>query len=314
MVNSTFSGKSATASIAALYIAPVADNAAASVVLMSHMTFRNNSATTQDLRQPSTVGGVVLKDILCAAIVNSTFDSNTAASAHDSAGALLIDGLPGTPETCCQQSNTSLLPAFTLQPRLFDPLLDLHSNKDFQGVSQCTAGDIPHTTFSNNAGSSAGAMYLTGRTYNNITISYANFANNNSTAGAGGAILSVRAPDVFITQSTFSGQHSYDNGGAISVTDNNLIVNGSVIQSCSADSAGGAIAATRCDLLVTDSDVSSNTAEVQGGAVACFACTSAVFYTTSFRINTSHGVGGVLRADADSQVVSMELVEASGNK
>ena len=158
-------------------------------------------------------------------------------------------------------------------------------------------------------------MYLQSRATNNVTISYCQYGNNTSTAGSSGGISAWFAPEIFVTQTTFTDQHAHTVGGAISVDNGDLTVNGSFVQGCTAGTSGGAIAARQAAVRIFDSVVSNNTAGLQGGgAVACVQCSAAIMHNSVFDNNTSHEAGGVLRADADTLVIVMVIVRASGNR
>ena len=325
MINATFMGNEALEGAGGVFVCPVTENGDGSIVLMSGMMFYNNTnyldvaptqvtAAAPDGEQSTvaTVGALGLLNMLCVAINNSTFDQNLGLSAS-SAGALKVVGLSGSPSTCHDLVDGALPAGSQRNPPLFQPLRYLQHNSS--DLLQPTSLDLRYTNFTNNVGGIAGGMYLHNSANNNATISYCKYRNNTSTAGSSGGISALLAPDIFVTQTTFTDQHAHTLGGAISVDNGPLTVNGSFIQGCTAETSGGGIAARQASVRIFDSVVSNNTAGLQGGgAVACVQCSAAIMRNSVFVNNTSHEAGGVLRADADTQIIVMELVRASGNR
>ena len=316
MINVAFTGNTGSKGAGGLIVSSVTENGDGSIALMSGMLFFNNTnfggvELNQDAGAP-TVGAVALMNMFCAAINNSTFDQNLGLSAS-SAGALKVIGLVGSPSTCNDLTDGDLPAGTQRDPHLFQPLRYLQHNSS--NLLQPTSLDLRHIKFTNNVGGIAGGMYLQSRATNNVTISYCQYGNNTSTAGSSGGISAWFAPEIFVTQTTFTNQHAHTVGGAISVDNGDLTVNGSFVQGCTAGTSGGAIAARQAAVRIFDSVVSNNTAGLQGGgAVACVQCSAAIMHKSVFDNNTNHEAGGVLRADADTLVIVMVIVRASGNR
>ena len=312
MVNTTFRGNQADTHAGAVYIGPVADNAPGTIVLINEVLFQDNVCIGDE--DTSSPGGLYLDEVLCASISNSTFDHNVCLAGEFSVGALTVWRASGKPEVCYHQVETQkgLPAAFKQQPALFDPLRKLQNSMPIH--LQPTSVDLRHVTLTNNIGSMAAGVCIIGNSINNVTVSHSTFINNTNTVGSGSAI-SVDTSHMYVTKSAFLNQHAKTDGGAIFVNAGGLIVNGSIMHGNTAGASGGAIAARRSSLVVRHTEVTHNSAGVLGGGgVACSACPTAILHDSKFINNTSQGGGGVLQADADTQAVSLEHVEATGNR
>lgn len=176
--------------------------------------------------------------------------------------------------------------------------------------------DFRSSTFVNNVGSKGGAVQIAQNNNQNTTITHATFTNNTSTAGSAGALHAVNAPDMFIAHTNFTDHHAALDGGTINVVSSFLTVNASRIEHSTANRSGGAIAASEgASILLYNSFMTGNTAGIEGGGVlSCVNCSAIVMKGDTFNNNTSHGAGGVLKTDADTQLVSLQSVHANGNR
>lgn len=307
LANTTFSNNKAIGGAAGMYLGAVTWNGAGSIVLMSGMNFSHNTAINSSIavQTPTlvNVAGLGLEGVLCAAILNSTFDQNIGAS-YDSYAAVAVRALAGQDCQSATANYNALPQGFAQQPALFNA-----TGTEFQ-----SAFDLRNTVFSNNNGDSIGGLYFLEGNGNSITISDSSFRNNTS-AWHGGGITAFHAPPIQLINSHMIDQHALFEGGAISSIATDVILTNSTIQQSLANTSGGAISMAGNTLRVYNSDLSRNTAVAQGGgAVSCKPCTAAIFVNSTFDDNVSQDVGGVFVADTDTLVISMQNVRATGNK
>lgn len=156
---------------------------------------------------------------------------------------------------------------------------------------------ITNGTFTNNfAYYDGGAILLIRGT---LTISGSTFGtagNGNTTRfGDGGAIAISNTSGATITNSTFTENYAYDEGGAISIDQGSLTISGSSFTNNEAGNGdGGAISGENFGTLIIDgSDFTGNQAGDDGGALGM-----EEFFVTitnsSFTNNSSNEVGGAI--------------------
>ena len=275
---------------------------------MSDMLFRQNLAGAAD---QDAVAGVYLEGLLCVAVINSKFDQNSALDPLNSYGATHAIQLSGSE---CQELAAKKLPAAfpAQQPPLFDPF---DQGVDADNISILpTSFDMRDTIVTNNVGGIGGGLVFASGYGDDIAILRTTFVNNTSTAQNGGGLYGFYSPSIYVAESTFTDQHALLDGGAACAVQANLHMYNSSIRDSSAGRSGGGVTVTRASLGMSNCTLSNNTAEAWGGgAVGCTACKAAMFLDSTFTNNTSHDVGGVLRADPETVVVSMQNVTASGN-
>jgi predicted outer membrane repeat protein len=135
------------------------------------------------------------------------------------------------------------------------------------GIENQRVLTLTHDVFSGNTATegAAGGAILNGNVLNVVNCTFTGNSQSGR-GGAGGAIFNGGGGTVTITGSTFSGNITNSNGGAI-LNNNVLTVSNSTFTGNVATASGGAIAAGHGMLRVTDSTFSGNVAGTSAGGI-----------------------------------------------
>ncbi len=130
--------------------------------------------------------------------------------------------------------------------------------------------NITRSTFTGNTAQKGGAVLIgNSGTSGTVNIKQSNFINNSANGGGyGGAIYVANVVDVFIEQSTFSGNTTDGVGGAIlNSAGGNLVIKNSTLTGNEADFGGGALASNSIATLIHVSLVENDGHGGEGGGI-----------------------------------------------